>query len=154
MRSILIDTNVVVLLVVGVYSRELVGRHKRTREFSAEDFDVLVSKLDEFEEVWVTSHCLAEASNFLKQHDNDMARGLLACLASFGKNTRESHIPMLHVFGQPLFESIGIADTGILLKSKRVACVLTTDFELYQRVLHVNGNAINFHHLRMPSLLA
>jgi len=40
MRSVLLDTNLLLLLTVGMLDRKLIGKHKRTQEFTEEDFDL------------------------------------------------------------------------------------------------------------------
>ncbi len=78
--SLLIDTNLLVLLVVGVVDRKLISTHKRTKTFTESDFDLLVSVLKRFNEIWITSHCLAETSNLLKHAPDKTAYRLLAGL--------------------------------------------------------------------------
>jgi hypothetical protein len=52
---------------VGFYNKGIIGNHKRTKTFTAADYDLLVKSIDEYEILWITSHCLAEVSNLLKQ---------------------------------------------------------------------------------------
>nr|VFJ97897.1 MAG: hypothetical protein BECKLFY1418B_GA0070995_111010 [Candidatus Kentron sp. LFY] len=81
MRSVLIDTNLLVLLVVGLCNRDYISTHKRTRIFSVEDYDLLLKEIEGFEVIWITSHCIAEASNLLKQTNRNRARELLTFLS-------------------------------------------------------------------------
>lgn len=152
MRSVLIDTNLLVLLVVGVYRKSLIGEHKRTKQFIPEDFDLLGQTIDGFEAIWITSHCLAEASNLLKQTHASQARELLLCLSAIVANTRESHIQKDAIFKDKHAGRLGVADTGILIKSRRVSCVLTVDFDLYSQISGMGRNVINFNHLRTECL--
>lgn len=154
MRSVLLDTNLLVLLVVGVYDKALIREHKRTKNFMPEDFDLLERELGGFEAIWVTSHCLAEASNLLKQTDSSRVSGLLTCLARITENAKESHIQKSAVFGNTNAFRLGVTDAGIVIKSKRVNCVLTVDFDLYAQISRMGRNVINFNHLRAESLLA
>lgn len=154
MRSVLLDTNLLVLLVVGVYDKALIKEHKRTKNFVPEDFDLLERELSGFEAIWITSHCLAEASNLLKQTDGSRVYGLLSCLAQIAGSAKESHIPKGAVFGNNNVFRLGVADTGIVIKSKRVSCVLTVDFDLYAQISTAGRKVINFNHLRAESLLA
>ena len=45
MRQIVIDANLLVLLVVGLTDRALIAKHKRTKTFEPEDFDLLTRLL-------------------------------------------------------------------------------------------------------------
>ena len=154
MRSVLIDTNLLVLLVVGYYKKTLIGQHKRTKEFVPEDFDLLRRFLSGYDILWVTSYCLAEASNLLKQTHPAQAKGLLNCMSAIVSRTKESHMSKEVLFGDERAARLGVADTGIFLKSKRVDCVLTRDFNLYREVSTSGRRVVNFNHLRAETLLA
>ncbi len=109
MRSVLLDTNLLLLLVVGLFNRDLIARHKRTNSFVPEDFDLLMEFIDGYDVLWVTSHCLAEVSNLLRQTTETHADGLMACFTDVVARSRESRIPKEVIFGNPLVIKIGRA---------------------------------------------
>ena len=154
MRSVLLDTNLLLLLIVGIYDKNLIGKHKRTKSFIAEDFDLLVDSIDGYEILWVTSHCLAEVSNLLKQTHSTQAKELMACFATFVANAKESHIQKEVIFSSKYVGRLGVADTGIIMKSKRVSCVFTVDFDLYIEISKTGNRVVNFNHLRNEILIA
>jgi len=45
MASALIDTNLALLLVVGTTNKAYISTHKRTKEFTEEDYDQLLFQL-------------------------------------------------------------------------------------------------------------
>ncbi len=153
MRSVLLDTNLLVLLVVGLCDKKLIGKHKRTTLFTIEDFDLLIDSIGGYEILWVTSHCLAEVSNLLKQTHENKAKELLIVLDKFVSDKKESHIPKEIIFKNNYFMRLGVADTGIVVKSKRVTCVFTVDFDLYNEISQLGNNVVNFNHLRTRMLL-
>jgi len=153
MRSILLDTNLLVLLIVGLYDKKVIENHKRTRTFTKQDFDLLINHIGGYDVLWVTSHCIAEASNLLKQTHESQAKELLSVLGIFMSDKKESHIPKEVIFGNNYSMRLGVADTGIVIKSKRVDCVFTVDFDLYTEILRLGYNVVNFNHLRMGKLL-
>ena len=112
-----------------------------------------MANLDQFDDLWVTSHCLAETSNLLKQTHSRHSEALLAYLAELSKMARESHIPKNVIFDCPSLPSFGVADTGIILKSKRVDCVFTVDLDLYLQISKLGRQVVNFTHLRENTLL-
>ena len=149
-RSLLIDTNILVLLIVGETNRLRIGRHKRTRTFAPEDHATLLNVLDSYDELWITSHCYAEASNLLRQTDAAFSYQLSLTLLSLAHRVRESHFP-ISVIREPVVAArLGVADAGFVHKAKSVTAFLTTDFRLYTEVSRRYGNAINFNHLRFP----
>ena len=147
MRSVLLDTNLLVLLVVGMCNRDYISTHKRTKDFIVEDFELLLKSINPFKELWVTSHCLAEVSNLLRQTHDEQARELMEFFSKFSDNIKESHIKKELIFDKELSIRLGVADTGIFIKSKRTT-VFTVDLDLYLEILNAGHNVINFNHLR------
>ena len=152
MNSVLIDTNLLVLLVVGYTDRELISLHKRTNEFLTRDYDELTSLLSGSREIWVTSHCLAETSNLLKQTDKEKARVLLHNLSDYCNNAYESHVSKETIFGCKNYVRFGVADTGFIESSLKVSKSITVDFRLYIELSNLGREVINFHHIRAPYL--
>lgn len=153
MKSVLLDTKLLVLWVVGLTDIKLIARHKRTRkEFTVLDFELLQFLLKDFNVLWITSHCLAEASNFLKQTHSQQASKLLGTLANLSHIVRESHNCFSIVVSNEYFQRMGVADTGIIQKSKRVSCLITVDFDLYVIVSKSATEVVNFNHLRQEYL--
>jgi hypothetical protein len=148
MRSVLIDTNLLLLLIVGLYNKDLISVHKRTKEFVPEDFDLLVESIDGYKILWVTSHCLAEVSNLIMQTNEKQAKELMAYFSDFVAKAKESHIPKEIIFKNGISTRLGVADTGLIIKSKRVSCVFTVDFDLYIEILNRGHKVVNFNNLR------
>ena len=68
MEGYFLDTNLLVLLVVGSESRELISKHRRLEHYSAEDFDILCEFLENANQLYVTPNTLTETSNLVGQH--------------------------------------------------------------------------------------
>lgn len=154
MLSVLIDTNLLLLLIVGLYDKKLISVHRRTRNFLPEDFDLLVESINGYKILWVTSHCLAEVSNLIRHTHEDQAEKLMACFSSFVAKAKESHIPKEIIFKNDISTMIGVTDTGLIIKSKRVSCVFTADLELYLEILRRGYKAVNFNNLRTEKFIA
>ena len=154
MNSALIDTNLLVLLVVGATDRNLIGSHRRARNFMPRDYDEFLQLLAGFDLFWITSHCLAETSDLLAQTDARKARSLLFGLSRFCMNTRESHLSKERIFADRDFPRLGVADTGFVQKSRTVTCTFTMDVQLYLTINRLGRNVINFNHVRAPYLVS
>jgi hypothetical protein len=153
MRSLLLDTSLLVLLVVGLCDRAMISRHKRTRTFVPEDFDLLLAAINDYDVLWITSHCLSEASSLLRQTDREQAARLLHCLAAFVGKAKESHISKDRIFANGYALRLGVADAGIIAKSRHVQCVMTADFDLYDSISRLGHRVVNFNHMRRVTLL-
>ena len=154
MNSVLIDTNLLLLLIVGFYNKDLISVHKRTKEFMPKDFDLLVKCINRYKILWVTSHCLAEVSNLIRQTNKKQAKELMAFFSVFIAKAKETHIAKDIIFKNSTLSRLGVADTGLIIKSKRVSCVFTVDLELYLEISKRGYKVVNFNHLRMRNLIA
>ena len=74
MAGLFIDSNLLVLLTVGSVGRDLIAKHRRLREYTAEDYGILVDLLSRFDQVFVTPNTLTETSNLLEHAPDHGAR--------------------------------------------------------------------------------
>lgn len=147
-RSLLLDTNLLVVLVVGLTDRGEIGKHKRTKDYTQEDFDALYAELEKYQELWVTSQTVTECSNLVRQTHSVLAKRLMQTLSNIVQDIRESNMRSNDIFMEHCVVSLGVTDAGIAKKSKRVTNLLTADLDLYLEVSQKHGNAINFNHIR------
>lgn len=161
-RSALLDSNLWVLLIIGTANRDYISTHKRVNEFTVEDYDLLIRSLSGYEQLWITSHCLAEVSNLLlpssrKSSNNKRPREIMETFNSIINTTgevKESHINKNITFSNKIVYRLGVADSGFLQKSKSVTCSFTVDLNLYLEVSSLQKNVVNFNHFRQPKLLS
>lgn len=147
-KSILLDTNLLVVLVVGLLDPSMIGNHKRTKNYTPEDFESLKSVLDNYQELWITNQSVAEASNLLRHTNADNAEKLLKILSNLVSRYKESNISSRDIFEESCALKLGVTDAGLARKSKRVTNLLTADLDLYLEVSGRFNNAINFNHIR------
>jgi hypothetical protein len=76
----------------------------------------------------------------------------MVCFSDLCTALKESHIGKHALFRDNLYIRLGVTDTGIVLKAKRVSCVLTVDLDLYNELLQRGYYAENFNHLREKHL--
>jgi hypothetical protein len=53
-KGILIDTNLLLLLLVGFYDENLIAKFKRTSKYSKEDFQIIRNFILHFEKIIIT----------------------------------------------------------------------------------------------------
>jgi hypothetical protein len=131
-----IDTNLLVLLVIGTIDRGRIERHKRLGQFRESDFDLLLSLLAGSSGVVFTPHVLAETSNFLETGtDADKARNL-AVLAEFAKTGEEIHVPASEAMDRSEYRWLGLTDAALLCCTSGGGVLLSVD----GRLLHEAAN--------------
>jgi hypothetical protein len=145
--GLLIDTNLLMLLVVGSTRRELIGRHKRVREFTLGDYDLLVQIISVAPHVLVTPNTLTETSNLLAQIEEPARGEIRAKFREIIEATEESYITSKTATTNSEYLRLGLTDAA-LLQLCPGAELLTTDLQLYLAALDRGAKAVNFNHLR------
>lgn len=143
-----VDTNLLVLLVGGLTDKRLLGRHKRLRAYAIEDFTLLLEIIERAQQIVVTPHVLAEASNLFGQDDDAVSKALRGKLASLLGNQEERHVPAVEIVTNQHFLRLGVADCGLLSILDKNTVLLTADVALYLAAMQTQETALNFNHLR------
>jgi predicted nucleic acid-binding protein len=146
--GLLIDTNLLVLFVVGGVNRDRIESFKRTRQYSKTDYQLLLRVLDGFEPLYTLAHVMAEVSNLtdLTGRERLQARQLLKETLTI---LREPEMPSVRAAQSAPYESLGLVDAAIAALAREYKCtVLTDDLDLYLALSREGIMALNFAHLR------
>lgn len=145
---LLIDTNLLVLFVVGTADKGYIAKHKKLTAFTVEDYEMLVRMVSGASEVLVTPNTLTETSN-LAAYINEPARSkVLAVLRTVIAGSQERYVPSSTAAQRSEFIRLGLADAALLEVAAKNITLLTTDLDLYCAALAKGALALNFHHLR------
>lgn len=146
--TILLDTNLLVLYVVGTASREYIPKHKRLKEFTVDDYDLLLGKISLASSVLVTPNTLTETSNLAAYIGEPAKSAVFQVLRSVIAESNETYIPSRTAAGRDEFIRLGLTDSAIIEASLHEVVLLTTDLDLYVAATSKGIPAINFNHLR------
>lgn len=142
-KGILIDTNLLLLYIVGSLNPQLIPNFKRTSIYSIQDFQIL-SKVIEFCEVTVTTpHILTEVSNFIGKRI-EIHRALGKYIAIGNEHFVESAL----LAKSELFVKFGLTDSGIFEGSKDGYLILTDDGPLAGIIKNKGADVISLDLLR------
>ena len=140
-----IDTNLLVLLVVGAADRKLVGKHRRTRTFTPEDHDRLLGVIGD-RQVFVTPNTLTEASNLLANPRDTRFLDKLRILIEISK---EIVVASADAARNSAFARLGLTDAALLEVVSAERPLITVDLELYRAALARGEEAaFNFTYLK------
>ena len=144
-----IDANLLVLLVVGRVGRDLIAKHRRLREYTAEDYDVLVDLLNPVDRILVTPNTLTETSNLLAQHREPQRSRFFDMLRYLIQESKEVVVSSSDASNNDAFKRLGLTDAALLEAVTEDTPLVTVDLDLYLAVLDKGTNAaVNFTHLR------
>jgi hypothetical protein len=148
-KGIVLDTNLLLLLLIGHFERELVGKHKRTNTYTLDDYDLLVQILSPFDTIITTPNILTEVSNLAAQLRDPKKTSLFEAIRGFISNsTKEQYIPSHVAAAAETFTQLGLTDTVIEHISADGLAVLTDDLDLYLKLIYRSIDALNFNHFK------
>ena len=144
-----IDANLLVLLVAGNENRDLIGRHRALRRFTADDYDLLRVEAAGIGRLFVTPNTLTEASNLLGLHSDPERSRLFARLKLLIDAGDEVIVRSADASANSEYTRLGLTDAALLEVVTADTPLLTVDMDLYLAALQKDPYAaLNFDHLR------
>ena len=139
--SVLIDSNLLVLLLVGRVGPEIILRHRRLAGYEPSDFTALEELIGEYERVLVTPNTLTEASNLLALHGQPERQDLLNELGTLIADAEEIFVTSATAAARPDFGRFGLTDAVLLEAASANSPVLTVDQPLFAAALAKQAGA-------------
>ena len=147
-RGVVVDTNLMVLLFVGLADERLVVRHRRTQAYSVNDFRVLVEFIRRFRQMIVTPQLLAEVTNLCETGFEPRARRVLGAMCGQLSRCQEHHTPMQLMLQSELLPKIGFADASMVFAARGQYLVLTDNVRDTRHLQDAECDVLNFTRLR------
>jgi hypothetical protein len=146
-KGVLVDTNLLVLYLVGTVNRQRILNFKRTGDFATEDYDLLVRLIDWFGKLIATPHVLSQVSDLTDLTGNELAevRALFKLLV---EQIEERYDGSRSLVGDPAFERFGLTHAAVATVCSRGILVLTTDSRLQLALQERDIDSLNFNHVR------
>jgi hypothetical protein len=147
-KGVLVDTNLLVLFLVGTVNRQRIANFKRTGDFTIEDYELLVHLIGWFGKLIATPHVLSQVSDL-----TDLAgKELVASRALFKRlvieEIEETYDVSRSLVADSCFDRFGLTDAAIATVCSRGVLALTTDLGLYLMLQERKIDALNFNHIR------
>jgi rRNA-processing protein FCF1 len=147
-EGLLIDSNLLLLLFVGLRDRNRIQKFKRTAQFTIRDFEHLAAFIRRFKEVVTTPSILTEVSNLLGQLPDSLKYSFYQHFAHAIRDMHEQYTPSQELGNEKAFPRFGLTDTAILQAASGKYLVLTDDFRLARYLTSQNIAVMNFNQLR------
>ena len=154
-RGLLIDTNLLLLFVIGQYDPEILVRDSfdRLAAYSLDDFHLLRNLSTLFRRKVTTPHVLAEVSNWIgylpTSQEIGCLRGFSKYLASFHELTTNS----LNLAKHERFPYLGLTDIALASFAEEYL-VITDDLRFIDHLTRMGREALNINHLRQELWLS
>ncbi|MEH1950509.1 MAG: PIN domain-containing protein [Nostoc sp.] len=151
-KGVLIDTNILLLFLVGSVNQERITKFNRTQKFIPEDYELLLEFIARFQKLVTTPDILTEVNSLVNQLGEPERSQCFEIFAQFVKNVAlldEYYVNSLDAVNTEKFVKFGLTDSGILTLSKGKYLVLTDDFKLASYLQSVEVDVINFNNIRV-----
>ncbi|MEB2780141.1 PIN domain-containing protein [Algoriphagus sp. C2-6-M1] len=127
---IFIDTNALILLVVGLIDKSLISTHKRTSIFESIDFENLTFLIGSLERILTTPNVLTEVDNLLNNFQKGHRWTYYQVLKELISKSTERFIESKSNLESQAFFDLGLTDSGVLEICKECDFLITGDSKL------------------------
>lgn len=151
-ERLLLDSNLLLLLAVGLVHPDWIGRYKRTSAFLASDFELLSTLAGQARAIVATPHVLTEVSNLAGHSHGPFRKKVFAVLGKLvNERLQEIDVSARTIADDIVFARLGVTDVAVLLaaKSGRKLEVVTVDLALHLELEARGIPSINFNHYRL-----
>jgi hypothetical protein len=145
-KGILIDTNLLLLYLVGSYDLSWIEKFKPTKShFEKRDYYLLVQFLQPFKIIVTTPNILTEVSN---HSENKLPPEYYSTFASWVSGSNEHYMQSKDICSHKHFQKFGLTDCGIATLAQNKYLVITVDFPFYGYLQGIGVDVINYNQLR------
>jgi rRNA-processing protein FCF1 len=152
-KSVLLDSNLLLVFLSGSLDPRLFGRFKRVSSYSLKDYDLLVRVLSFFTVLLTTPHILTEVGNLANSLPGwikpDWHQNIATLISSQQKTPglRERWTPAVELAQRPEFAAFGITDAA-LAELALDALIVTEDYRLSGFLRSKGVPVLNFNDFR------
>jgi hypothetical protein len=146
--GVVIDTQLLLLLLIGGFDRELIGRFKRVRHYEEADFDLLAVLVERCPKLFTTPSVLTEVMNLAGQLPEETAFLFRQAVRRVIPGWQERHVAAAQLAEGEAFARLGLTDATLEELARSNVLVLTDDHPLFGRLTEQDLPAMNFTHLR------
>lgn len=148
-KNVILDTKIFILFIVGSIDKNYIKKFIKTKEFSANEYEVLIDKINNFENIFITPHILTEFSHFIfeeKSFRDDYKKIVKNMLIDMQnkKNIEEKQSSMLKIFSNDKIYYLGIADVSLMELCKNDCVIITSDGVLADKTREEGKNVYKF----------
>jgi len=147
-NGLLLDSNLLLLLFVGLFNRQRIGSFKRLNAYTACDYDLLLFICRTFRRILTTPNILTEVSNLSVAFDGDLAYDYFGSFAAQLTVLQEQYVASTMATSQGGFRRLGLTDSVIMVMAELPLLVITADLDLTIHLRSLGLDVVNFTNLR------
>lgn len=145
---LILDTQLLVLLVVGLTSTRIIRKHKSLTAYTEADFDLLRDMIGNDDQLIILPNIASETSSLLRQHRDPEKTSIMSTFRNLIERCSETYVESAVAASQPEYARHGITDSAILAGCSYRCRIITADLGLWIAAEMRGLNATNFNHWR------
>jgi len=150
-KGVLIDANLLLLVLVGLFNKTLIGKFKRTLKYDEADFKNLLNIILLCKgRIYTTPNILTEISNLTDNEtlnkNNGFYKFLYAFIDEFVETLYSSKVIMKN--NETAFIKLGLTDASIINLAANDILIVTEDLPLYHFLISNSKPVLNYNHLK------
>lgn len=127
---IAIDTNALLILIIGSIDCKIFKTHRRTSIYGEIDYDILVGLIKDFKNLVVTPNIWTEVDNLLNDFNGSYKDLYISQMKKVTAIINEEYIESFKAFESDNVFELGLTDTQILSVSIKCKRLITADSKL------------------------
>ena len=136
---ILIDSNSLIVLVLGMIDPSLIEKNKRTSIYSHKDFEQLLEVIVDFKNLVVLPNIWTEVDNLLNRMPGRHRYTYVQTLMMLTKETTEQFLQSKVAIESPSFFDLGLTDSALEV-ARECELLMTSDSKLSDHALALGIN--------------
>lgn len=148
-HRLILDANMLVIYSLGTVNPELLGKHRRARDYMPSDYDLLTDLMGGFDTAIVTPNAVTECSNlFSDEADSLPKKALHDFLERSTCQVEERYVESKVACRRAQYTYLGVSDCAMLELVDQDTILLTADANLSRAAQEINPLSLNFNHFR------
>ena len=127
---ILVDSNALIVLLIGLIDPKLFETHKATSIYDEDDFHELLNVIGDFDQIIVLPNIWTEVDNLLNTFGGNYKYTYVQKIREIIKITSENYIDSKTGSECESFLNIGLTDSLVLEQAKSCKLLITSDSQL------------------------
>ncbi len=141
---IILNSQLLLLLIVGTASRTYIAKHRRLQDYSEADFALLVNVISSAPAIVLTPNTLTETSNLAKFIAEPARSHISELFRIITKAADERYFESSRAVDKAEFSRLGLTDAALLGLTDESHTLVTADLDLYLAAVSQDLNALYF----------
>ena len=145
-RGIVVDTNLLLLLAIGLYNPQRISTFKRTSKFDVMIYRAVATVVEQFEQRYTTPYIIAELDNLSRSLPANEWHAISSIMQQLVPSLIEIYgVGSRGLISHALHADIGITDCSIAVMPD--VLIFTDDLRFGARMLGLGRDVLNVGHL-------